>query len=232
MARIASTILLAALILAGPRPVPAQRLAPVHIPLPPAAAAPDTTLGDALRSLASQAGVAFVGQVTGIQHTGGVVEVRFRVDQTLLGSPGPTYTLREWAGLWAAGQQRYALGQSALLFLHAPGAAGLSSPVDGMEGVVPLLPIAANAPPLLDIRRLATRIERAPGAPLAAADTGAVALPDAVAVVASRNTRRLEPALLPLPEGVRPRPAPPRTIFLSPPFMRAPLVLGVADAGR
>ena len=85
---------------------------------------PDSSVGAALRSLASRAGVVFVGRVTAIVPQGGVVEVSFAVEQQVLGMVGETYSLREWAGLWAAGQQRYRVGQRAMFFLHAPGVAG------------------------------------------------------------------------------------------------------------
>jgi len=170
---------------------------------------PDSSVGSALRSLAARAGVVFVGQVRSVERKGGVVEVQFRVDQPVLGmggtAAGGVYTLREWAGLWAD-QPRYRPGQRAMVFLYPPNAAGLSSPVDGMDGVVPLLPMGVAATPLLDARRLATRIGRRVGAPLAAAETGAVALPEAMAAVAAWRNDALEPALRPLPEGVRPRP--------------------------
>ncbi len=84
------------------------------------AVAVDTTLGGALRSLASRAGVVFVGQVVSVVRKAGVVEVRFAVEQTVMGSVGDTYTLREWAGLWTGGQQRYRVGQRAMFFFMQP----------------------------------------------------------------------------------------------------------------
>jgi hypothetical protein len=163
---------------------------------------PDTSVGAALRSLASRAGVVFVGQVTAIVPQGGVVEVRFAVEQPVLGAVGATYSMREWAGLWAGGQPRYRVGQRAMFFLHAPGAAGLSSPVDGMEGVVPVL--ASDGGAALDVRWLAARVLRATGAPMADAENGAVALSEARSVVAGWKTSELEPKRLPLPVEMRP----------------------------
>jgi hypothetical protein len=166
------------------------------------AVAVDTTLGGALRSLASRAGVVFVGQVVSVVRKAGVVEVRFAVEQTVMGSVGDTYTLREWAGLWTGGQQRYRVGQRAMFFFHAAkGEAGLSSPVDGAEGVLPLVPMGTDAVPLLDVRRLATRVLRAPGQPM----TGdAIGLPEARQVVAEWRTSKSEPVQVALPRGVRP----------------------------
>jgi hypothetical protein len=60
---------------------------------------PDSSVSAALRSLASRAGVVFAGQVLRIERKNGIVEITFRVDQTILGVTTTTYTLREWAGL-------------------------------------------------------------------------------------------------------------------------------------
>jgi hypothetical protein len=164
---------------------------------------PDASVGAALRSLASRAGVVFVGRVTAIVPRSGVVEVSFAVEQPVLGAVDATYSMREWAGLWAAGQSRYRVGQRAMFFLHAPNAAGLSSPVDGMGGVVPVLANGAGGEEL-DVRWLATRVLRAPGAPMADAENGAIALSEARSVIAAWRTSQLEPKRLPLPVEMRP----------------------------
>jgi hypothetical protein len=164
-----------------------------------AQSAPDMSIGGAVRSLAARAGVIFVGQVVKVEPKPGVVEVTFRVDRVVQGAVGGTYILREWAGLWANGQPRYVPGQRAMMFLHAPGAAGLSTPVDGMEGVVPVVATSADAAPMLDVRWLATRVQRSVGAPLVAA---IVSVDDAVAAVRSAS----EPRLLAPP--LQPKPAP------------------------
>jgi hypothetical protein len=164
-----------------------------------AQSAPDASLGGALRSLATRAGVVFVGQVVKVEPKAGVVEVTFRVDQPVQGAVGGSYTLREWAGLWANGQPRYVPGQRAMVFLHAPGAAGLSTPVDDMDGVVPVITTAADATPKLDARWLATRVQRSVGAPLAAA---MVSVDDAVVAVRGPS----EPRLFVLPVQTRPKP--------------------------
>jgi hypothetical protein len=214
-------------LLAGP--AEAQIAGPeaiVSAPLPtPSTTAPgwvpDRTVGDALRHLGDHAGVAFIGRVQkielppaaqqGIAQQGsaqqGVAAITFEVLQPVVGDPGPVYTVHEWAGLWTGGRQRYTVGQRALFFFHPVNAAGLTSPVDGMEGIVPLIPTTADASSLLDVRRLGTRILRRVGDPLPMADTGAITLNDAVAVL-TRPGAILEPALLTLPEGVLPRPDP------------------------
>ena len=110
-----------------------------------AAVVPPATVEDALHEMSDAAGVIFAGQVTavrrvaGVGGASGVVEVDFRVDNAVRGcvSDG-TYTLREWAGLWAGGNARYRVGQRLLMMLRAPGASGMSSPVGGMDGAIPI----------------------------------------------------------------------------------------------
>jgi hypothetical protein len=166
---------------------------------------PDTSVTVALRNLASRAGVAFAGQVTQVNRVGGVVEVVFRVDTPLLGSLGASYTLREWSGLWSAGQSRYSVGQRMVIFLYAPGKAGLSSPVDGMEGMLPIVQASADSEPLLDVRRLAARVVRMVRSPMVDAEGGAMSVGDVTEVVAGWQKPIVrEPVRLPLPVGVVP----------------------------
>ncbi|HEU4635144.1 MAG TPA: hypothetical protein VFS41_03140 [Edaphobacter sp.] len=113
---------------------------------------PPLTLEDALHQMSDVAGIIFVGEVTAVrekpgqQGVSGIVEIDFRIDQAVRGcTAGSTYTLREWAGLWEAGDQRYRIGQRLLMMLHAPSASGMSSPVDGMTGAIPILPSVTMA---------------------------------------------------------------------------------------
>jgi hypothetical protein len=105
--------------------------------------APGTT-EDALHAMTQQAAVIFTGKVVAVRRVGGmdgatgVVEIEFAVDDAVRGVSGSTYTLREWAGLWAAGDQPLRAGQRYLMLLHAPSAAGLNSPVGGMDGAIPI----------------------------------------------------------------------------------------------
>ncbi|GAC1356880.1 MAG: hypothetical protein NVSMB3_03380 [Acidobacteriaceae bacterium] len=102
------------------------------------------TVEAALHLMSRRAAVLFVGRVAEIRRKegsgagSGVVEIRFDVEQAIRGCAGGTYTLREWAGLWSANDSRYRVGQRLLMMLHAPGATGLSSPVGGMDGAIPL----------------------------------------------------------------------------------------------
>jgi hypothetical protein len=67
-----------------------------------------------------------------------LVEITFSVDDAVRGVRGGSYTLREWAGLWPGGDEPFRVGQRYLMLLHSPGAAGLSSPVGGMDGAIPI----------------------------------------------------------------------------------------------
>lgn len=111
------------------------------------------TLEAAVRTMAGQADVIFLGTVERVTRLGsgsgedpaeagfggaGTVEVEFRVEQAVRGVTGASYTLREWGGLWPAGEQRYGVGERRLMLLHRPGALGLSSPVGGMDGAIPV----------------------------------------------------------------------------------------------
>ncbi len=137
-----------------------------------------TTVEAALRAMNSQAAVMFVGTVTEVRRVegdglaaAGVVEVQFAVEQGIRGiGDGETYVLREWGGLWSAGERRFATGSRLLMLLHAPGVSGLSSPVGGMDGAIPVKgssslvaatdeTTAVNAP-VADLRWLAAKLAR------------------------------------------------------------------------
>ena len=159
--------------------------------------APDASLSAALANLSQRAATVFVGQVVDIRRDAGVVEIQFRVDTPLVGQTGGSYTLREWAGMWPPGQWRYRVGERALVFLHGTSAAGLSSAVDGGEGVVPVM-ADTDGTVLLDVRRLSTRVLRQVGQPLNDGN-GAMALKDALPVIESRGTKPVRPVRRPLP---------------------------------
>jgi hypothetical protein len=105
---------------------------------------PPQTTNDALHAMSRLAGVIFTGQVVavrrqdGVNGATGVVEIAFAVEDAVRGVSGSAYTLREWAGLWPAGEEPFRVGQRFLMLLHAPNAAGLSSPVGGMDGAIPI----------------------------------------------------------------------------------------------
>lgn len=115
---------------------------------PPQAALPLTisprSITDELHAMSQLADVIFAGQVVAVHRidggngSTGVVEIQFAVEDAVCGVNSSIYTLREWAGLWPAGEEPFRVGQRFLMLLHAPGAAGLSSPVGGMDGAIPI----------------------------------------------------------------------------------------------
>jgi hypothetical protein len=157
-------LLIAALLMA---PLAHGQVAPVEPVVQP------QTVVDILHQFSDKADVIFAGQVLAIRRNGGVVEVEFRVDQAIHGcTAGTPYVLREWVGLWAGDNQRYRVGQRLLMLLHAPSAAGMSSPVGGLDGAIPIRQSsAAVAPgddlatpaqqPYVDLRWLGARLPRA-----------------------------------------------------------------------
>jgi hypothetical protein len=141
---------------------------------------PDTE--DALHAMSRLAGVIFAGQVIAIHRNGGsngasgTVEIEFAVEDAVRGVSGTSYRLREWGGLWRAGDSPFRVGQRYLMLLHTPGAGGLSSPVGGVDGAIPIRGSVQPLPQqtvasarvsstqaevsLVDLRWIATRVER------------------------------------------------------------------------
>lgn len=145
--------LVSSLFLCGLASGQAVRLHPLPTPTPlpqpggggavPAAAV--TVLGE----LAARAGAIFAGHVLEVQRNegAGYVDVVFAVDRPVRGCAGAKrYVLREWAGLWAEEPQRYGVGQRLLMILAARGPSGMSAPVGGMAGKIPL--VGVRQPPL------------------------------------------------------------------------------------
>jgi hypothetical protein len=109
-----------------------------HAQLP----APPLTTEDALHQMLDQSGIVFTGQVTAVDHNNAaILEVTFAVDDAIFGvAPNSTYTLREWAAVSPAEASQFEIGRRYLMFLHAAGPGGLSSPVGGPDGAIPILP--------------------------------------------------------------------------------------------
>ena len=110
-----------------------------------------------LQQMAGDAGVIFAGQVMAVsrEDAAGYVDVRFQIESGIRGCPNTgVYVLREWAGLWTGQPERYRVGQRRLMLLTARGPSGMSSPVGGMDGAIPLVhtgvapvaDVAGNAP--------------------------------------------------------------------------------------
>jgi len=142
------------------------------------ASAGSQTVTDVLHQMSDRADVIFMGQVLtvhlpeGDSPASGIVEIQFRVDEAIRGCQTGPYVLHEWGGLWAGGSGRYRVGQRLLMLLHAPGAGGLSSPVGGLDGAIPIRqsgivasPAESTTPPpslpFVDLRWLGTRVPRA-----------------------------------------------------------------------
>jgi hypothetical protein len=137
------------------------------------------TVTDLLHQMSDRADVIFLGQVLtvhlpeGGSPASGIVEIEFRVDEAIRGcKTGQPYVLHEWGGLWAGSNGRYRVGQRLLMLLHAPGAGGLSSPVGGLDGAIPIRQSGivaslaeSTAPPpslpFVDLRWLGARLPRA-----------------------------------------------------------------------
>lgn len=178
-------------LLSLPLAIPLDRAAGAQQPYPaaPVQTPAALTVDAALRHASNKAAVVFVGTVTAIHRSddagaAGVVEIEFQVEEAVRGcAAGQPFLLREWSGLWLANGARYTIGRRLLMLLHAPGTSGFSSPVDGMNGAIPVRAggsavTAANASaqasePVLDLRWIATRVSRptvyrAPHAPAVA----------------------------------------------------------------
>jgi hypothetical protein len=94
-----------------------------------------------LNQLTQRAGCIFAGTVLTVERMGAqapgevaTVRITFRVDQAIRGvAQHQTLTIREWAGLWDAGES-YRPGEQVLLFLYRNSQLGLTSPVNGSQG--------------------------------------------------------------------------------------------------
>ncbi len=157
-----------------------------------------STTMEELARMEAQAGVVFAGEVVAIRflrpgglpgneagsqnasanfQSSGVVEVELRVDEAVLGcAAGGRYELREWGGLWMNKASRYRVGQRAVWMLYPPNAAGWSSPVGGMAGVLPLS--GWGTATVVDLRWVQTRLMRtgSVGRAMDPAGAGAVAV--------------------------------------------------------
>ncbi|MGH9513724.1 MAG: hypothetical protein ACRD2U_16465 [Terriglobales bacterium] len=91
--------------------------------------------------LTRNAGYIFSGTVTavsmiepGSRNSLGATQITFHVENAFRGvRKGQTLVIREWAGLWQAGEH-YRVGERVTLFLFAPGKLGLTSPVGRQLG--------------------------------------------------------------------------------------------------
>jgi hypothetical protein len=99
---------------------------------------PNLVAFENLATVRRAAGTIFRGTVLSVQAPkatrGGemeTVQVTFRIDDAFRGvRRGQSLTIREWRGLWLAGE-RYRVGERVVLFLYPPSKLGLTSPVGG-----------------------------------------------------------------------------------------------------
>lgn len=88
-----------------------------------------------------RSGLIFSGTVMKVEHTiamrkagESITQITFRVNDAVRGvHPGEVIRVREWGGLWNAGE-RYQIGETLFLFLYPPSKLGLTSPVGGAAG--------------------------------------------------------------------------------------------------
>ena len=100
-----------------------------------------------LLGMASHAGVIFAGHVVALDRSdaAGFVDIHFRIDEPIRGCPRTgVYVLREWAGRWVGHPDRYRVGQHWLMLLTTRGPSGMSAPVFGGDGAVPILASASQ----------------------------------------------------------------------------------------
>jgi hypothetical protein len=93
------------------------------------------------KQIVQNSALIFSGTVLTVEHLGtgpsgsqGITRIRFRVQNGVRGArPGQIVQIREWAGLWSAGEC-YRPGESVMLFLYPNSKLGLTSPVGGAAG--------------------------------------------------------------------------------------------------
>jgi hypothetical protein len=110
--------------------------------------------------LTQSSGYIFAGTVKSVELAApagngvATVLISFHVDQAIRGvRTGQTLAIREWAGLWDAGE-RYRPGERVLLFLYPPSKLGLTSPVRGPMGRFGIDP---NGQVIVDTARIGVR---------------------------------------------------------------------------
>jgi len=120
--------------------------------------APVAPVLPAAHSPTQNAGYIFSGTVKAVERVGPtnaasvpVMRITFLVESGIRGvRNGQTLTIREWAGLWDAGE-RYRPGERVMLFLYPPSKLGLTSPVGGSRG---RFVVGTNGRIILSPRRL------------------------------------------------------------------------------
>jgi hypothetical protein len=93
-----------------------------------------------VRHVARSSALIFSGKVLSVDRQPGnsvspaTTFIQLQVLEAIRGvRKGQVIQIREWGGLWDAGE-RYHKGEQVLLFLYPPGKTGLTSPVGGRDG--------------------------------------------------------------------------------------------------
>jgi hypothetical protein len=102
-------------------------------------------LGPRWKQISRSAGMIFSGTVLEVETRPAtkdrplpLVLVKFRVDRAIAGvRSGQLLTVREWAGAWST-HRAIRSGERMLIFFYPPSRLGLTSPVGGLFGQVPL----------------------------------------------------------------------------------------------
>jgi len=112
-----------------------------------------------LQQMAALSGQIFLGHVVGIKFLGNtqnnnisdwpdgsrIVEITFQAEDCVTGCvTNQLVVLHEWASLWRGQPHRYTIGQQAVWMFYPPNAAGISSPVNGILGVLPVRALALS----------------------------------------------------------------------------------------
>ncbi len=109
-----------------------------------------------LTDMAGRAAVVFAGHVTRVDQVDGAgyVDVTFKVDEAVKGCGKlGIYVVREWAGLWRDNVNRYRVGERLLMLLSGRGRSGMSAPLDGGTGRIPI--VGGGTEPLADAKGVA-----------------------------------------------------------------------------
>jgi hypothetical protein len=129
-----------------------------------------------LPPIVRNSGMIFSGTVLKVEHLSsdpaiapGVTRITFRVENAIRGvRRGQVIQIREWEGLWGAGEQ-YRSGEQVFLFLYPSSKLGLTSPVAGSLGrhtvnpagqVLPK-PVGGVRPKPIDVRTFTDEVRRA-----------------------------------------------------------------------
>ena len=105
----------------------------------------ERALGPQWKLLSRAAGMVFSGTVLRVEAVPAAtdraipaIQIKFRVDRAIVGvRQGQILTIHEWIGAWSS-HRPMQVGKHMLLFLYRPSRLGLTSPVGGRLGQIPI----------------------------------------------------------------------------------------------